>query len=264
MPPHYFSLPIWALTAVYIIIALLALVTGNSILSSYLTLKRQKRSSTEGNKVQAVGWLMAIAEVANVEVMWVISFGAVLLVTILGMVTGSLLLMSSLFLLLILLTALMVYPLKNTDGGLSASEKFDYLSGVAVLLAITIPAGVDAYFVYTHQPPVAYYQDASGGYHDSAQHNMLAGKVVESRKEDGLIEYQWGELSVRGGNVVLPNTGSNKDALNRVEVVEDLSPGEAPYVVRRIDIAKPAGALLLPHRNTATNVGGVSMGGCGR
>lgn len=66
MPPHYFSLPIWALTAVYIIIALLALVTGNSILSSYLTLKRQKRSSTEGNKVQAVGWLMAIAEVANV------------------------------------------------------------------------------------------------------------------------------------------------------------------------------------------------------
>lgn len=244
MPPHYFSLPIWALTAVYIIIALLALVTGNSILSSYLTLKRQKRSSTEGNKVQAVGWLMAIAEVANVEVMWVISFGAVLLVTILGMVTGSLLLMSSLFLLLILLTALMVYPLKNTDGGLSASEKFDYLSGVAVLLAITIPAGVDAYFVYTHQPPVAYYQDASGGYHDSAQRNMLAGKVVESRKEDGLIEYQWGELSVRGGNVVLPNTGSNKDALNRVEVVEDLSPGEAPYVVRRIDIAKPAGVSV--------------------
>lgn len=241
MPPHYFSLPIWALTAVYIIIALLALVTGNSILSSYLTLKRQKRSSTEGNKVQAVGWLMAIAEVANVEVMWAISFGAVLLVTILGMVTGSLLLMSSLFLLLILLTALMVYPLKNTDGGLSASEKFDYLSGVAALLAITIPAGVDAYFVYNPQPPATYYQDASGGYHDSAQHNMLAGKVVESRKEDGLIEYQWGELSVRGGNVVLPNAGSNKDALNRVEVVEDLSPGEAPYVVRRIDNAKPAG-----------------------
>ena len=245
MPPHYFSLPVWALAEVYIIIALLALVTGGSILSSYLALKRLRRSpaeaTTEDNEAQAAGWLMAIAEGANVGVMWVISFGAVLLVTILGMVSGSFLLMSSLFLLLILLTALMFYPLKNTDGGLSASEKFDYLSGVAVLLAITIPAGIDAYFVYTPQPPVAYYQDASGGYHDSAQHNMLAGKVVESQKEDGLTEYQWGELSMRGGNVVLPNTGNNEDTLKRVEVVEDLSPGEAPYVVRKIDIVKPVG-----------------------
>lgn len=245
MPPHYFSLPLWALTAVYIVIALLVLATGGSTLASYFALKYQRRHSTEptteGNKMQLVGWRKVIPEVTGVEVMWAISFGAVLVVTILGIVTGSLLLMSSLFLLFILLTALMVYPLKNTDGGLSSSEKFDYLSAVAVLLAIAIPAGVDAYFVYTPQPPVAYYQDASDGYHESAQRNMLAGRVVESGKEDGLIEYQWGELSARGGNVVLPNTGNNEDALKRVEVVEDLSPGEAPYVVRKIDIVKPVG-----------------------
>lgn len=238
---HHFSLPTWALTALYSIIALITLLAGLSTLISYLTLKRRRRRSMEGDKVQAVGWRKAITEFIDIRALWATSLAATLVVVISGVLTGSILLMSSLFLLLIILAILMFYPLKDTEGGLSASEKFDYLSSIAILLAVAIPVGVDTYFVYNPQPPATYYQDASGGYHESAQYNMLAGKVVESRKEDGLIEYQWGELSVRGGNVVLPNTGSNKDASNRVEVVEDLPPGEAPYVVRKIDIAKPAG-----------------------
>lgn len=239
---HYLSLPTWALTALYVIIALTALLAGLSTLISYLTLKRRRRRSTEpnteGDKVQAARWREVITKFIDVRALWVANLAAILVVVASGVLAGSMLLMSSLFLLLIMLTILMFCPLKDTEGGLSASEKFDYLSNVAILLAVAIPVGVDAYFVYNPQPPATYYQDASGGYHESAQHNMLAGKVVESRKEDGLIEYQWGELSVRGGNVVLPNTGSNKDALNRVEVVEDLNSDEAPYVVRKIDIAK--------------------------
>lgn len=238
---HHFSLPTWALTTLYAIIALITLLAGLSALISYFTLKRRRRRSTEGDKAQAVGWRKVITEFIDTRALGATCLAAILVVVISGALTDSILLMSSLFLLLIMLTILMFYPLKDTEGGLSASEKFNYLSDVAILLAVAIPVGVDAYFVYNPQPPATYYQDASGGYHESAQHNMLTGKVVESHKEDGLIEYQWGELSVRGGNVVLPNTGNNKDALKRVEVVEDLKPGEAPYVVRKIDIAKPAG-----------------------
>lgn len=242
---HYLSPPAWVLATFYIIIALIVLFIGVATLTSYLMLRRQRRNSAEiipgGNETQAVGWRKVVAKVTDIEAVGESSIVALLTVTLLGIVTGSLLLMSPILIMVPLVGILMFLPLKSKEGGLSASEKFSYLCSVTILLSAAVPAGVDAYFVYNSHPSVTYYQDASGGYHESAQRNILAGRVVESRKADGLVEYQWGEVSVRGGNIILPNTGNSKDAQGCVEVVEDLAPGEAPYVVRRIDIAKPVG-----------------------
>lgn len=241
---HYLSLPVWVLTTLYVILALLLLFMGVNTLVSYLALRRRRRSAEtipEGGEVQAVGWRKVVAKVTDIEAVGDAGIVALLTVTLLGIVTRSLLLMSPILIMVPLVGILMFLPLKSKEGGLSASEKFGYLWSVTVLLSISIPVGIDAYFVYHPQPSVTYYQDASGGYHESAQHNILAGQVVESRKEDGLVEYQWGEISARGGNIILPNTGNSKDTQRRVEIAEDLAPGEAPYVVRRIDIAKPVG-----------------------
>jgi hypothetical protein len=241
---HYLSLPVWVLTTLYIIIALLLLFMGAILLVSYLALRRRRRSTEvipEGGEVQALGWRKVLTELTDIRTAWATGIVALLVVSLIGAVTGSLLLMSPIFIMVLLVGILMFLSLKSKEGGLSASEKFDYLWSVTVLLSISIPVGIDAYFVYHPQPSVTYYQDASGGYHESAQRNILAGRVVESRKEDGLVEYQWGEISASGGNVILPNTGNSKDTQRRVEIAEDLPAGEAPYVVRRIDIAKPVG-----------------------
>lgn len=241
---HYLSQPVWVLTTLYIIIALLLLFMGAILLVSYLALRRRRRSTEvipEGGEVQAVGWRKVLTELTDIRTVWATGIVALLMVSLIGTVTGSLLLMSPILITVPLIGILMFLSLKSKEGGLSASEKFDYLWSVTVLLSISIPVGIDAYFVYHPQPSVTYYQDASGGYHESAQRNILAGRVVESRKEDGLVEYQWGEISASGGNVILPNTGNSKDTQRRVEIAEDLPAGEAPYVVRRIDIAKPVG-----------------------
>lgn len=242
---HYLSPPAWVLATLYIIIVLIVLFIGVATLTSYLMLRRQRRNSAEiipgGGEIQAAGWRKAVARVTDIEAVEGAGIVALLTVTLLGIVTGSLLLMSPILIMVPLVGILMFLPLKSKEGGLSASEKFGYLSIVALLLSIAVPAGVDAYFVYNSHSSVTYYQDASGGYHESAQRNILAGRVVESRKADGLVEYQWGEISASGGNVILPNTGNSKDTQRRVEIAEDLAPGEAPYVVRRIDIAKPVG-----------------------
>ena len=76
----------------------------------------------------------------------------------------------------------------------------------------------------------------------SAQRNILAGRVVESRKADGLVEYQWGEISARDGNVILPNTGNSKDSQKRVEIAEDLPAGERDkYVTSSLADSSVAG-----------------------
>lgn len=241
---HYLSLPEWVLATLYVIFALLLLFAGVTTLVSYLTLRRRRRSTEtthEGGEIQAVGGRKVFTELTGIEVAWATTIVVLLAVTLLALMTGSVLLMSPIIILCPLLVILRCLPLKSKEGGLSASEKLDYLWSAAVLLSAAIPVGVGAYFVYHPQPSATYYQDASGGYHESIQRNPLVGKVVESRKKDGLTEYQWGEISTWGGEVVLPHTGDNNDAQNRVEISEDLPAGEVPYVVRKINIANPVG-----------------------
>lgn len=111
---------------------------------------------------------------------------------------------------------------------------------IVFIACLAVPVGMDAYFVTsTSEDRVAVrYQDASGNYHDSVQRNALVGQVSEVRKDDGQVEYQWGEASTYGRDVVIPMSSDSKDSRSRVEIVDDLQAGEAPYVVREVTVER--------------------------
>lgn len=118
--------------------------------------------------------------------------------------------------------------------------KAAYLVNIVFIACLAVPVGMDAYFVTsTSEDRVAVrYQDASGNYHDSVQRNALVGQVSEVRKDDGQVEYQWGEASTYGRDVVIPMSSDSKDSRSRVEIVDDLQAGEAPYVVREVTVER--------------------------
>lgn len=129
-------------------------------------------------------------------------------------------------------------------GALMDSLSFILPLFLMLLIAcIAVPVGVDAYVVVSTSEDrvVVRYQDASGNYHDSVQRNALVGQVSEVRKDDGQVEYQWGEASTYGGDVTVPVSSDRKDSRSRVEIVDDLQAGEAPYVVRELTIERFVG-----------------------
>ncbi len=242
---HYPLLPTGFLNLYYAVIAFLVAVAGVATVASYLLCRRQNRKpeNTSGADIEGgIGWWGELkGELADSEVAFTLAFTVLFLTSILGAFSGSLMWLLPLPAGLILLPVVKFFLLKSKDGLLSRSDKCNYLLSAIILGSVAVPVGVDAYFMNQPTPATTYYQDASGGYHDSVQRNLLVGKVIESRKDDGAIEYQWGEQSTQGGNIVMPNAGNTVDALRRVEIVEDLSPGEAPYVVRKIDVGEHLG-----------------------
>jgi hypothetical protein len=243
---HYPLLPVGLMNIYYAVIAFLVVVAGVATAASYCLLKRQRGRSPESadnaNAEGGAGWWGELkGELADSEVAFTLAFTVLFLANVLGAFSGSLMWLLSMPAVLILLPAVKFFLSKSKDGALSRSDKCNYLLSAIILGSVAVPVGVDAYFMNQPTPATTYYQDASGGYHDSIQRNPLVGKVIESRKADGVVEYQWGEQSTQGNNIVMPNTGNTVDALRRVEVVEDLSSGEAPYVVRKIDIGEHVG-----------------------
>ena len=229
----------------YAVIAFLVVVAGVGAFASYLLRRRQKRkpeNTSNADVESSIGWWDELkGELADSEAAFAMAFTALFLTSILGAFSGSLMWLVPIPVVLILLPAVKFFLLKSKDGLLPRSDKCNYLLSAIILGSVAVPVGVDAYFMNQPTPATTYYQDASGGYHDSIQRNPLVGKVIESRKADGVVEYQWGEQSTQGNNIVMPNAGNSVDALRRVEIVEDLTPGEAPYVVRKIDIGQHLG-----------------------
>lgn len=242
---HYPLLPVGFLNIYYAVIAFLVVVAGVGAFASYLLRRRQKRkpeNTSNADVESSIGWWGELkGELADSEAAFALAFTVLFLTSILGAFSGSLMWLVPIPVVFILLPVVKFFLLKSKDGLLSRSDKCNYLLSAIILGSVAVPVGVDAYFMNQPTPATTYYQDASGSYHDSVQRNLLAGRVIESRKDNGVVEYQWGEQSTQGGNVVMPNAGNTVDALRRVEIVEDLSPGEAPYVVRKIDIGEHFG-----------------------
>lgn len=229
----------------YAVIAFLVVVAGVCAFASYLLRKRQKRkpeNTSNADVESSIGWWDELkGELADSEAAFALAFTVLFLTSILGAFSGSLMWLVPIPVVFILRPVVKFFLSKSKDGLLPRSDKCNYLLSAIILGSVAVPVGVDAYFMNQPTPATTYYQDASGGYHDSVQRNPLVGKVIESRKADGVVEYQWGEQSTQGNNIVMPNAGNSVDALRRVEIVEDLKPGEAPYVVRKIDVGEHLG-----------------------
>ena len=56
------------------------------------------------------------------------------------------------------------------------------------------------------------------------------------------MEYQWGEASAYGGDVVVPTSSDSKDTRSQVEIIDDLQASEAPHVVRDVTVERFVGA----------------------
>lgn len=242
---HYPLLSVGLLNIYYAVIAFLVVVAGVGAFASYLLRRRQKRkpeNTSNADVESSIGWWGELkGELADSEAAFALAFTVLFLTSILGAFSGSLMWLVPIPVVFILLPVVKFFLLKSKDGVLSRSDKCNYLLSAIILGSVAVPVGVDAYFMNQPTPATTYYQDASGGYHNSVQRNLLAARVIESRKDNGVVEYQWGEQGTQGGNVVMPNSGNTVDALRRVEIVEDLKPGEAPYVVRKIDVGEHVG-----------------------
>ena len=214
------------LTLSYVVVAVFVVVLIFGVSATFIEYRRLKRRGSGGD--------VGRDELKAVAGHW----GACLLfagfVGIEGALIDSLSFVLPLFLMLLVCLFLYVWLRKRDFKAGVITVKVAYLVSVVLIACIAVPVGVDAYVVVSTSEDriVVRYQDASGNYYDSVQRNALVGLVQELRKDDGRVEYQWGELSTYGGNIVAPMSGYSKDSRSRVEVVDDLLTGEAPYVVR--------------------------------
>lgn len=181
------------------------------------------------------------------------------LVAVIGFLTGSLLLLAG----PVVLAAIACFALRGHLGkDKPLTVKAAYLVNIAFIACIAIPAGVDAYAVFvTQNRVVTRYQDASNNYHASEQRNALVGQVHETHSGDGATKYQWGELSPYGANIIVPMAEDGSDSRRRVDIVEDLSSSESPYVVHEVTVERFIGVGDDAQLCTARNIS--SKNDCG-
>ena len=181
------------------------------------------------------------------------------LVAVIGFLAGSLLLLAG----PVVLAAIVCFALRGhlrKDKPLTV--KAAYLVNITFIACIAIPAGVDAYTVFaTQDRVVTRYQDASNNYHTSEQRNALVGQVHETHSGNGATKYQWGEVSPYGGNIIVPMAEDGSDSRRRVDIVEDLSSGESPYVVHEVTVERFIGVGDDAQLCTARNIS--SKNDCG-
>lgn len=224
------------LTLSYVGVALFVVVLIFGVSATFVKYHRLKRRGSGG--------VVGRDELKAVVGHWGICLLFAGLVGIVGALMDSLSFILPLFLMLLVCLFLYVWLRKKDFKTGVITVKAAYLVNIVFIACIAVPVGVDAYVVVSASEDrvVVRYQDASGNYHDSVQRNALVGQVSEVRKDDGQVEYQWGESSVQGGNVTVPMSGDSKDSHSRVEIVDDLQAGEAPYVVREVTIERFVGA----------------------
>lgn len=223
------------LTLSYVVVAVFVVVLIFGVSATFIEYRRLKRRGSGGDvgrdELKAVaghwGACLLLAGIVGME----------------GALIDSLSFVLPLFLMLLVCLFLYVWLRKRDFKAGVITVKVAYLVSVVLIACIAVPVGVDAYVVVStsRDRVVVRYQDASGNYHDSVQRNALVGQVREVRKDEGQVEYQWGEASIHGGNAVMPISSDSKDSRSRVEIVDDLLTGEAPYVVREVSIERYVG-----------------------
>lgn len=223
------------LTLSYVVVALFVAVLIFGVSATFVKYHRLKRRGSGGN--------VGRDELKAVVGHWGVCLLFAGLVGIAGALLDSLSFILPLFLMLLVCLFLYVWLRKKDFKTGVITVKAAYVVNIVFIACIAVPVGVDAYFVAsTSEGRVAVrYQDTSGNYHDSVQRNALVGQVSEVRKDDGQVEYQWGEATTYGGDVVVPVSSDRKDSHSRVEIVDDLQAGEAPYVVREVTIERHVG-----------------------
>ena len=224
------------LTLSYVVVALFVVVLIFGVSATFVKYHRLKRRGSGSN--------VGRDELKAVVGHWGVCLLFAGLEGIAGALIDSLSFILPLFLMLLVCLFLYVWLRKKDFKTGIITVKAAYLVNIAFIACLAVPVGVDAYVVVSTSEDriVVRYQDASGNYHDSVQRNALVGLVQELRKDDGRVEYQWGELSTYGGNIVAPMSGYSKDSRSRVEVVDDLQAGESPYVVREVTVERFVGA----------------------
>lgn len=225
----------FTLTLSYVVVALFVVVLIFGVSATFIKYHRLKRSGSGG--------VVGRDELKAVAGHWGVCLLFAGLVGIVGALMDSLSFVLPLFLMLLVCLFLYVWLRKRDFKAGVITVKAAYLVNIVLIVCIAVPVGVDAYVVVStsHDRVVVRYQDASGNYHDSVQRNALVGQVREVRKDEGQVEYQWGEASIHGGNAVIPISSDSKDSRSRVEIVDDLQAGEAPYVVREVTIERFVG-----------------------
>lgn len=223
------------LTLSYVVVALFVMLLVFGVSATFVKYRRLKRRGSGGD--------VGRDELKAVVGHWGVCLLFAGLVGIAGALMDSLSFILPLFLMLLVFLFLYVWLRKNDFKTGVITVKAAYAINMVLIACIAVPVGVDAYFVAsTSEGRVAVrYQDVSGNYHGSVQRNALVGQVREVRKDDGLVEYQWGELSTYGGDVIVPVSSDRKDSHSRVEIVDDLQAGEAPYVVREVTVERFVG-----------------------
>lgn len=223
------------LTLSYVVVALFVAVLIFGVSATFVKYRRLKSGGSGGDVERD--------ELKAVAGHWGVCLLFAGLVGIAGALMDSLSFILPLFLMLLVCLFLYVWLRKKDFKTGVITVKAAYLVNIVLIACIAVPVSVDAYVVAStsHDRVVVRYQDASGNYHDSIQHNALVGQVREVRKDDSQVEYQWGESSVYGGNVVVPMSSDSKDSRSRVEIVDDLQAGEAPYVVREVTMERFVG-----------------------
>lgn len=223
------------LTLSYVVVALFVAVLIFGVSATFVKYHRLKRRGSGGN--------VGRDELKAVVGHWGVCLLFAGLVGIAGALLDSLSFILPLFLMLLVCLFLYVWLRKKDFKTGVITVKAAYVVNIVFIACIAVPVGVDAYFVAsTSEGRVAVrYQDTSGNYHDSVQRNALVGQVSEVRKDDGQVVYQWGEATTYGGDVVVPVSSDRKDSHSRVEIVDDLQAGEAPYVVREVTIERHVG-----------------------
>lgn len=223
------------LTLSYVVVALFVAVLIFGVSATFVKYHRLKRRGSGG--------VVGRDELKAVVGHWGVCLLFAGLVGIAGALMDSLSFILPLFLMLLVCMFLYVWLRKKDFKTGVITVKAAYLVNIVLIACIAVPVGVDAYVVAsTSRDRVAVrYQDASGNYHNSVQRNTLVGQVREVRKDDSQVEYQWGESSTYGGDVTVPVSSDRKDSHSRVEIVDDLQAGEAPYVVREVTIERFVG-----------------------